>query len=96
MVPLLASRTLGGSSELYGIVMSSLGLGAVTGSLLIASRVKPGVAMVAACSGLVSLSYIWLTLPAGIYFALVGMFLLGILRLFQRRGYQHPASQSAR
>jgi Transmembrane secretion effector len=33
-VPLLASRMLGGSSELYGVLMSSLGLGAVTGSLL--------------------------------------------------------------
>jgi MFS family permease len=48
MVPLVASRMLGGSSELYGIVMSSLGLG---GSLLIASWVKPGVMMVAACCG---------------------------------------------
>jgi MFS family permease len=48
MVPLVASRMLGGSSELYGIVMSSLGLG---GSLLIASWVKPGVIMVAAFCG---------------------------------------------
>src|SRR5271155_2276138 len=39
MVPLFTSRMLGGSSELYGIVMSFLGLGAVTGSLLIASWV---------------------------------------------------------
>src|SRR5262249_37553419 len=45
MVPLVASRMLGGSSELLGIVMSSLGLGAVTGSLLIASWVKPGLSM---------------------------------------------------
>ncbi len=78
LVPLLASRMLGGSSELYGIVMSSLGLGAVTGSLLIASWVKPGVMMVALCCGLLSIVHIWLTLPFGVYFALAGMFLLGV------------------
>ena len=78
MVPLFASRMLGGSSELYGIVMSCLGLGAVTGSLLIASWVKPGVMMVALCCGLLSLVHIWLILPFGVYFALAGMFLLGV------------------
>jgi MFS family permease len=78
MVPLLASRMLSGSSELYGIVMSSLGLGAVAGSLLIASRVKPGVLMVALWCGLLSVVHIWLSLPFGVYFALAGMFLLGI------------------
>jgi len=74
LVPLLASRMLGGSSELYGVVMSSLGLGAATGSLLIASRVKPGVMMVAVCCGLLSIVHIWLALPFGVYFALAGMF----------------------
>src|SRR6266446_8814860 len=78
LVPLLASRMLGGSSELYGIVMSSLGLGAVTGSLLIASWVKPGVMMVAVWCGLLSIFHIWLALPFGVYFALTGMFLLGV------------------
>lgn len=77
-MPLFASRMLGGSSEFYGVVMSSLGLGAVTGSLLIASRVKPGVMMVAVCCGLLSIVYVWLTLPFGVYFALAGMFLLGV------------------
>jgi MFS family permease len=78
LVPLIASRMLDGSSELYGIVMSSLGLGAVTGSLLIASWVKPGVMMVALCCGLLSIVHIWVALPFGVYFALVGMFSLGI------------------
>jgi MFS family permease len=78
MVPLVASRMLGGSSELLGIVMSSLGLGAVTGSLLIASWVRPGVVMVAVCCGLLSIVHIWLALPFGVYFAVVGMFLLGV------------------
>ena len=78
MVPLFASRMLGGSSELYGIVMSSLGVGAVTGSLLIACRVKPGLMMVALCCALLSIVHIWLTLPFGIYSALAGMFLLGV------------------
>jgi predicted MFS family arabinose efflux permease len=78
MVPLVASRILGGPSELYGIVMSSLGLGAVTGSLLIASWVKPGVMMVAVCCGLLSIVHIWLVLPFGAYFSVVGMFLLGV------------------
>jgi MFS family permease len=78
MVPLFASRMLGGSSELYGVVMSCLGLGAVTGSLLIASWVKPGVIMVALCCGLLSAVHIWLVLPLGVYFALAGMFLLGV------------------
>jgi MFS family permease len=78
MVPLLSSRILDGSSELYGVAMSSLGLGAVTGSLLIASRVKPGVMMVALCCGLLSAVHIWLALPFGVYFALAGTFLLGV------------------
>jgi MFS family permease len=78
MVPLFASRVLGGSSELYGFVMSSLGLGAVTGSLLIASWVKPGVMMVALCCALLSIVHIWLALPFGVYLALAGMFLLGV------------------
>jgi MFS family permease len=78
MVPLVASRMLGGSSELYGVVMSSLGLGAVTGSLLIATWVKPGVMMVAVSCGLLSIVHIWLTLPFGVYFTLAGMFLLGV------------------
>jgi MFS family permease len=78
MVPLLTFRMLGGSSELYGIMMSSLGLGAVTGSLLIASWVKPGVMMVALCCGLLAIAHIWLALPLGICFTLAGVFLLGV------------------
>jgi MFS family permease len=78
MVPLLTFRMLGGSSELYGIMMSSLGLGAVTGSLLIASWVKPGVMMMALCCGLLAIVHIWLALPLGICFTLAGVFLLGV------------------
>jgi MFS family permease len=78
LVPLLTSRMLGGSSELYGLVMSCLGLGAVTGSLLIASWVKPGVMMIAVWCGLLSVVHIWLSLPFGVYFALAAMFLLGV------------------
>jgi predicted MFS family arabinose efflux permease len=78
LVPLLTSRTLGGSSELYGAVMSSLGLGAVAGSLLIASWARPGVLMVAAWCGLLSIAHVWLALPLGVYLALAGMFLLGV------------------
>jgi MFS family permease len=78
LVPLLTFRMLGGSSELYGVVMSCLGLGAVTGSLLIASWVKPGVMMIAAWCGLLGIVHIWLALPLGVYFALAGMFLLGV------------------
>jgi predicted MFS family arabinose efflux permease len=55
-----------------------LGLGAVTGSLLIASWVKPGVMMIAVWCGLLSVVHIWLSLPFGVYFALAGMFLLGV------------------
>jgi predicted MFS family arabinose efflux permease len=78
LVPLLTSRMLGGSSELYGVVMSSLGLGAVAGSLLIASWVKPGVMMVAVWCGFLSVVHVWLALPFGVYCALAGMFLLGV------------------
>jgi predicted MFS family arabinose efflux permease len=78
LVPLLTSRMLGGSSELYGMVMSSLGLGAVAGSLLIASWVKPGVIMVALWCGLLSIVHIWLALPFGVHFVLAGVFLLGV------------------
>ena len=78
MVPLVASRMFNGSSELFGIAMSSLGLGAVLGSLLIASRVKPGVRMIAVWCGVLSIVHIWLALPLGIHFALSGVFLLGV------------------
>jgi predicted MFS family arabinose efflux permease len=78
MVPLVASRMLGGSSELLGIVMSSLGMGAVTGSFIIASWVKPGLMMVTICCGLLSIAHMWLSLPLGIYFTLAAMFLLGV------------------
>jgi MFS family permease len=78
LVPLLTFRRLSGSSELYGIVMSFLGLGAVTGSLLIASWVRPGMALIAACCGLLSACHVWLALPLGVEFALAGMFLLGV------------------
>ena len=78
MVPLVAFRMLRGSSEMLGIVMSSLGLGAVTGSLLIASWVRPGAVMIAICCGLLSIVHIWLSLPLGIYSSVAGMFLLGV------------------
>jgi MFS family permease len=78
MMPLLASHMLGGSSELFGIAMSSLGLGAVIGSFLIASWVKSGVMMVAVWCGLLSIVHIWLALPFAIYFTLSGVFLLGV------------------
>src|SRR5207244_8366744 len=70
LLPLFAFRMLQGSSELYGIVMSAMGLGAVSSSLLIASWVKPGVMMVALGCGLLGIAYLWLTLPFGVYFAL--------------------------
>jgi len=73
-----ASRMLGGSSEMLGIVMSSLGLGAVVASLLIASWARPGVVMVAICCGLLSIVHILLALPLGVYFTVAGMFLLGV------------------
>ena len=69
---------LGGSSELYGVVMSCLGLGAVTGSLLIASWVKPGVTMIAAWCGCWASSISGWLCRWGFYFALAGMFLLGV------------------
>jgi MFS family permease len=78
LVPLLASRTLSGSSELYGTLMSTLGLGAVAGSLLLDHSVKPGVMMVALCCGLLSVVYFCLSLPFGVYGAFAGVFLLGI------------------
>lgn len=78
LVPLLTSRSLGGSSELYGVVMSTLGLGAVVGSLLIASWVKPSVVMVAAWCALLSVAHLWLALPLDVYIAVAGMFVLGV------------------
>jgi MFS family permease len=78
MVPLIASRMLGGSSQLLGILMSSLGFGAVIGSLIIASWVKAESMMIAVCCGLLSLAHIWLSLAFGIPFAIAGMFLLGV------------------
>jgi predicted MFS family arabinose efflux permease len=78
IVPLLVTRTLGGSSELYGIAMSLLGLGAVAGSLLIASWAKSGLGRVAAGCGALGIAYAGLALPVGSYAALGGMLLLGL------------------
>ena len=78
MVPLVASRMLGGSSGSLGIAMSFLGLGAVTGSLIIAFRVKPGLMMIAVGCGLLSFAHIWLSLLSGIYFSVTGVFLLDL------------------
>lgn len=78
LAPLLTFRVLGGSVALYGVVMSALGLGAVTGSLLIAPWVTPGPRMVAWWCGLLSIVHIALALPLGTSFALTGMFLLGV------------------
>jgi predicted MFS family arabinose efflux permease len=78
LVPLLVSRSFGGSSAFFGAAMSCLGLGAVVASLLIASWVKPGLTRVAAGCGLLGISYAALALPLGAYAALAGMFLLGL------------------
>jgi predicted MFS family arabinose efflux permease len=78
MMPLLAFRVLGGSSELFGVVMSSLGLGAVCGSLLIASWVRPGTMMVAVWCGMIGAAYVFLALPFGVYFSVAAVFLLGV------------------
>jgi predicted MFS family arabinose efflux permease len=78
MVPLVAARVLGGSSQSLGIAMSCLGLGAVTGSLIIASRVKLGLMMMAVGCGLLSFVHIWLSLLSGVYFSVAGLFLLGV------------------
>jgi MFS family permease len=78
LVPLLTSRVLGGASELLGIAMSSLGLGAVAGSLLIASWTRSGPAMVALSSGVIGIVHVGLALPLGPPVALCGLFLLGV------------------
>jgi predicted MFS family arabinose efflux permease len=78
MVPLVAAQMLGGSSESLGLAMSSLGLGAVTGSMIIASRVKPGLMMIAVACGLLSFVHIWLSLLSGVYFSVSGIFLVGL------------------
>jgi hypothetical protein len=96
LVPLLTFRMLGGSSELYGVVMSCLGLGAVTGSLLIASWVKPGVMMIAAWCGLLSIVHNLAGSAGGGLFRACGHVLAGrVLRFFQRYRRQHPAGQGA-
>jgi predicted MFS family arabinose efflux permease len=78
LVPLLVSRSFGGSGELYGAAMSCLGLGAVVASLLIASWAKPGLGRVAAGCGFLAIGYTLLALPLGARVALAGMFLLGL------------------
>jgi MFS family permease len=78
LVPLFTERVLGGASELLGIAMSSLGLGAVVGSLLIASWTKPGpmtIALSCCAIGIVHVLLAWAVRP---YFALGGLFLLGV------------------
>lgn len=79
MVPLLASRVLGGSSGLYGSLMSCLGFGALAGSLLIASRARTSVSFVAGLTALLGAAYTWLAAPFGPYGAFAGIFLLGLV-----------------
>lgn len=78
LVPLLTTRVLGGSSALYGLVMSCVGLGAVNGSLLIAA-VKPGVRAIVLWCGLLSVVHFWLALPLGAVSAFAGLYLLGLV-----------------
>lgn len=78
IVPIRAFRELGGSSALFGVLMSTLGLGGVAGSLLLAAWVRPGVTMVATGCGLFGVIYIWLALPLGTPFVVLGIFMLGI------------------
>jgi MFS family permease len=78
IVPLIALRSLGGSSELYGLLMSLVGVGAVTGSLLIARWAKPEVMLIAVWCGLLSIVYLWLALPTGVYCVCFGLFFLGV------------------
>ena len=78
LVPLLVSRRFDGSSALYGAAMSSLGLGAVAGSLLVASWAKPALGRVAAGGFLLCASYAGLALPLGPTVAMGGLFLLGV------------------
>jgi predicted MFS family arabinose efflux permease len=78
LVPLLTVRVLGGTSALLGMAMSSLGLGAVAGSLLIASWTKPGLATVALACAALGVVHVGLALPLGPSFALCVLFLLGV------------------
>ncbi|MBV8188985.1 MAG: MFS transporter [Alphaproteobacteria bacterium] len=78
LVPLLVSRRFDGSSALYGAAMSSLGLGAVAGSLLVASWAKPALGRVAAGGFLLCASYAGLALPLVPAVAMGGLFLLGV------------------
>jgi predicted MFS family arabinose efflux permease len=47
---LLASDTLGGTGETYGTLMSVLGLGIVTGSLILAHRARSGLPAILLCT----------------------------------------------
>lgn len=78
IVPILAFRELGGSSALFGVLMSTLGLGGVAGSLFLAAWVKPGVTMLARGCGLFGVIYVCLALPLGTSFTVLGIFMLGI------------------
>jgi MFS family permease len=94
MVPLVASRMFNGSSELFGIAMSSLGLGAVLGSLLIASWVKPGVSMIAV-RATEHRSYLAGFTAWNSFCTFWRIFAGCFLWFFQRHSHQHPATQSA-
>lgn len=100
MVPLLASRVLGGSSGFYGALMSCLGFGAVSGSLLIASWARSSVSLVATLSMLLGLSYAWLAAPFGPYAAFACIFLLGttcgLFNVTVSRILQHRARDDLR
>jgi len=83
LVPLLTFRMLGGSERMYGVVMFVPGSGRRNRLLAIASWLKPGNDDDRVWCGLLSIVHIWLALPFGVYFALAGMFLLGVfLRIF--------------
>ena len=96
LVPLLAARVLGGSSELYGIVVSSLGRGAVscflTNCLVGETGSDDGRRMVRITEHRLYLAdfAVW-----GLFRACWHVFAGCFLRFSQRYGHQHPTTQGS-
>jgi MFS family permease len=96
-VALIASQTLAGGGQIYGILMSALGLGVVTGSLTVAGRASTGVkvillwtaALAAAQISVAAAHSITLLLPAVFAYGVsAGLFSVTVINTLQSQAVE--------
>ncbi len=76
-LPVLAERTFHGGSEAYGFLTGAMGLGAVVGGLITASRGRTGIRPMLAASGGFGLAILFTALSPVLLLSYVGMLFVG-------------------